>query len=88
MEDEVPVTQRRRLHPMFIFLSVAVVGLVLAVVLGIRGKHDPAAVQVHADFARVLAALDVYRAEHGSIPEEGDLSFRERDGVRVRAPRE
>jgi general secretion pathway protein G len=60
---------------MAVFLPIAFVLIGVVVWLGIRGKHDPAAVQVHADFARVLAALDVYRAEHGSIPEEGDLSF-------------
>jgi general secretion pathway protein G len=60
---------------MAVFLPIAFGLIGLVVWLGIRGKHDPAAVQVHADFARVLAALDVYRAEHGSIPEEGDLSF-------------
>jgi general secretion pathway protein G len=60
---------------MLIILPLALVAIGVVVVLGIRGKHDPAAVQVHADFARVLAALEAYRAEHGSLPEEGDLSF-------------
>lgn len=69
------MTQRRRLHPMFIFLPFAFVALVLAVVLGIRGKHDAGAAQTHADFARIIQALEAYRAEHGSIPEEGDLEF-------------
>jgi general secretion pathway protein G len=69
------VTQRRRLHPMFLFLPVAAVALCLAVVLGLRGKVDPGSAQVHADFARILAALEAYRAEHGSIPEEGSLVF-------------
>lgn len=69
------MTQRRRPHPMFLFLAVAAVALGLAVVLGLRGKKDPGAAQVHADFARIAAALDSYRAEHGSLPEEGDLSF-------------
>ncbi len=66
---------QRRPHIMAVFVPLALVLIGVVVWLGIRGKHDPAAVQVHADFARVLAALDVYRAEHGSIPEEGDLSF-------------
>jgi general secretion pathway protein G len=69
------VTQRRRLHPMFVFLPLALLALAVSVVLGLRGKHDPAAAQVHADFARVLEALEAYRAEHGSLPEEGGLSF-------------
>jgi general secretion pathway protein G len=60
---------------MFLFLAVAAVALGLAVVLGLRGKKDPGAAQVHADFARIAAALDSYRAEHGSLPEESDLSF-------------
>jgi general secretion pathway protein G len=60
---------------MLIVLPIAFVLIGVAVVLGLRGKHDPAAVQVHADFERVLAALEAYRAEHGSLPEEGDLSF-------------
>jgi general secretion pathway protein G len=60
---------------MLVFLPLAALALVVSVVLGLRGKHDPAAAQVHADFARVLEALEAYRAEHGAIPEEGDLSF-------------
>jgi general secretion pathway protein G len=60
---------------MLIVLPIAFLGIGVAVVLGIRGKHDPGATQVHADFARVLTALEAYRAEHGHLPEEGDLSF-------------
>jgi general secretion pathway protein G len=60
---------------MVIFLPFAFLAIGLAVVLGVRGKADPGAAQVHADFARIDAALDAYRAEHGSLPEEGDLSF-------------
>ena len=69
------MSQPRRPHIMAVFLPIAFVLIGLVVWLGIRGKHDPSAVQVHADFARVLAAIDGYRAEHGSLPEEGDLSF-------------
>ncbi|KFA93015.1 type II secretion system protein GspG [Archangium violaceum] len=68
-------TPRRRIHPMVIFLPIAFVALGLSVWLGLRGKHDPGAAQVHADFARIIAALESYRADHGSIPDEGDLSF-------------
>ncbi len=60
---------------MLFVVPIALLLLGVIVVLGLRGKHDPAAVQVHADFTRVLAALEAYRAEHGSLPEEGDLSF-------------
>jgi general secretion pathway protein G len=69
------VSQRRRPHLMVVFLPIAFVLIGVVVWLGLRGKHDPGAAQVHADFARVLAALEAYRAEHGSLPEEGDLSF-------------
>lgn len=70
------MTQRRRLHPMFVFLPLAAVILVASVVFGLRGKHDPAAARIHTDFAQLLEALEAYRAEHGSLPEEeGDLSF-------------
>ncbi|WP_395812037.1 type II secretion system protein GspG [Archangium minus] len=69
------MTQRRSPHPMVIFLAVAFVALVLVVWLGLRGKHDPGAVQAHADFERILSALEAYRSAHGSLPEEGDLSF-------------
>lgn len=69
------MTQRRRLHPMFLFLAISAVVLVLVVSLGLRGKADPGAAQVHADFARIVSALDAFKAEHGSLPEEGDLSF-------------
>ena len=60
---------------MVFFLSFAFLALVLAGVTGIRGKYDSGAAQTHADFARIVQALDAYRAEHGSIPEEGDLKF-------------
>ncbi len=69
------MTQPRRVHPMLIVLPIAFLAIGVVVVLGIRGKHDPAAAQVHADFERILTALEAYRTEHGSLPEEGDLSF-------------
>jgi general secretion pathway protein G len=60
---------------MLYFLALAPILLGLAVWLGLRGKPDPGQARAHADFARISAALEVYRAEHGSIPDEGDLSF-------------
>jgi general secretion pathway protein G len=69
------VTQRRRLHPMFVLLPLAAVAILATVVFGLRGKHDPASGQIHADFARILEALEAWRAEHGSLPEEGSMSF-------------
>lgn len=69
------MTQPRRFHPMFLFLAVAAVVLGSVVVFGLRGKEDPGAAQVHADFSRISTALEAYRAEHGALPEEGDLSF-------------
>ena len=60
---------------MFFFFPVALVAIVLSVYFGLRGKPDPGAARVHADFARILPALEGYRAEHGSLPEEGSLSF-------------
>jgi general secretion pathway protein G len=57
------------------FLLLAPVLIGLSVWLGLRGKTDPGVAQTHADFARITAALEAWRAEHGSIPEEGDLSF-------------
>ncbi|QRN97879.1 type II secretion system protein GspG [Archangium violaceum] len=69
------MSQRRRPHFLLIFLPFAFVAIGLVVVLGIRGKHDPAAVQVHSDFDRILAALESWRAERGFLPEEGELSF-------------
>ncbi len=69
------MTPRRPPHPMLIFLPLAIQANGAAVWFGIRGKHDPGAVQVHADFTRILTALETWRAEHGSLPEEGDLSF-------------
>ena len=60
---------------MFVFLPVGFVAIVLAVYLGLKGKADPGADRAHADFARILSALDAYRAEHGSLPEESDLTF-------------
>jgi general secretion pathway protein G len=69
------VTQRRRLHPILVFLPFAALGIAAAVVFGLRGKHDPAAEQIHVDMARVLQALEAYRAEHGALPEEGSLTF-------------
>ncbi len=69
------MTPRRRPHFLLIFLPIAFVLIGITVVLGLRGKHDPAATQVHADFARIIAALEGWRTEHGSIPEEGSLSF-------------
>lgn len=66
---------RRALHPMVPFLLLAPVLIGLSVWLGLRGKADPGVVQTHQDFERITVALDAYRAEHGSLPEEGDLSF-------------
>jgi len=60
---------------MVFFLALAPVLIGLAVWLGLTGKHDAGQDQAHADFARIIAALEAYRIEHGSIPEEGDLSF-------------
>ena len=69
------MTSRRRIHPMFFFLPIPLVVVPLVVYLGLRGKPNPGSVREHADFARILSALDAYKAEHGSIPEEGDLTF-------------
>lgn len=69
------MTQRRRPHFLFLFFPFALVVSVAIVWIGLRGKEDPAAAQVHADFARITQALAVYRADHGALPEEGDLSF-------------
>jgi general secretion pathway protein G len=60
---------------MFVFLPLAAVAIAASVVFGLRGKRDPAAEQIHADMARILQALEAYRAEQGSLPEEGSLSF-------------
>ncbi|WP_338023460.1 type II secretion system protein GspG [Archangium primigenium] len=70
-----PTPPRRGPHPMVYFLAVAPVAIGLAVWLGLKGKHDPGQDAVHADFARILAAAEAYRVDHGSLPEEGDLSF-------------
>lgn len=69
------MTQRRRPHLMVIFLPFAFAAIALVVWLGLRGKDDPGEAHTHADFERITAALEAYRAEHGSLPEEGDLSF-------------
>jgi general secretion pathway protein G len=69
------VTQRRRPHFLLVFFPLAFVGIAVIVWLGLTGKHDPGAAQAHADFARISEALAAYRADHPSLPEEGDLSF-------------
>jgi general secretion pathway protein G len=65
----------RRPHFLVFVLPGALLLIALVVILGLRGKHDPAAERIHVDFERILAALEAYRAEHGLLPEEGDLSF-------------
>ncbi len=69
------MNSRRRPHFLQVALPIAFLAIGLLVWVGLRGKEDPAELQVHADFDRILAALDAYSAEHGSLPEEGDLSF-------------
>lgn len=61
-----------------IFLLLVVLGLgVMGVVVGraLRGGVDPSAARVHADFARVLAAVERYRADGKPLPEESGLDF-------------
>ncbi|MBF5045377.1 type II secretion system protein G [Aggregicoccus sp. 17bor-14] len=71
-----PASPSRRVPP------VLVLGLVLGllVVVGVTcfarlSRHSPSQAQVHADFARIQAALDAYRRDGHALPEEGDLSF-------------
>ncbi|MDC0712172.1 type II secretion system protein GspG [Stigmatella sp. ncwal1] len=57
-----------------------VVALVLGAVavpttLALGRKQDPSYALVHADFAVMSAALEKYRAAHGTLPEEGALDF-------------
>ena len=70
-----PPSPPRRFHPILPFLLLAPFIIGLVVWLGLKGKTDPGVAQTHADFARITAAIEAYRVDHGSIPEEGDLSF-------------
>jgi general secretion pathway protein G len=64
-------------RPARVLLVVALVLCAVAVptTLALRGKQDPSYARVHADFAVLKAALETYRATHGTLPEEGPLGF-------------
>ena len=54
--------------------ALAAVGLITG--LTVRGLDDPATGAVHADFTRVLGAVEAYRKDHGGLPdEEESLGF-------------
>lgn len=69
-----PPSRRARLSP-FLLLVPALLLVVTVVVRGLSGSHPPTEAQVHQDFARILDALERYRAEKGRVPEEGSLEF-------------
>lgn len=71
-----PPSPPRRFHPILPFLVLAPFIIGLVVWLGLTGKTDPGVAQTHADFARISAAIEAYRVDHGgTLPEDGDLSF-------------
>ena len=67
---------RRRTSPILLLglgLALVVVGVVAF--FGALGRDSSSQQRVHADFARLDAALQAYVADGGKLPEEGDLSF-------------
>lgn len=67
-----------RRAPIVLLLLVVGLGVLGTVVVrALRGgvRMSPSAAQVHTDFARVLAAVERYRADGKPLPEESGLDF-------------
>ncbi|MDY7231321.1 type II secretion system protein GspG [Hyalangium rubrum] len=58
-----------------ILAVVALCVVVLVAARGLRGPKDPSWSAIHTDFNALKAALEKYRADGGSLPEEGALDF-------------
>jgi general secretion pathway protein G len=73
--NQVTSSPRRAPVRFFLGLAVALCLVVTVVTFSFRGRTDPSWKRVHADLAVIDAALDRYRADHGSLPETDSLDF-------------
>jgi general secretion pathway protein G len=75
MSNPPPSPARGRPVKLLLVAVVLIGGAVFTAAMGLRGKSDPLWAQLHTDFAVLEAALEQYRAAHGSLPDEGSLDF-------------